>query len=310
VFRSDSLAAVLGTVVAANAAMASAATDPAPQVTAPAASSPTPAGNAPDTILPPAAVLPARSKSHNTNLITQADVQASTATDAYSIVQELRPMWLRNRGTISIHDPSSGNVQVYLNGQQFGDLNRMREIIKQEIREIRFFSGSEAQLKFGAGHEGGVIDVRTGVVAPTGTIASAPPAPPPPPPAPNPTPIVPVQPDTAAIRAAAKRHRAGAYNQNVLEPAEFEGTSTTDVLSLIQQYRPNWLVTRGRISIYDQSAGEVHVAMNGTILTGDVSRLRDWRVMDVKVLRFLNAGEAQQRYGSGHGGGVIEMWMK
>jgi hypothetical protein len=119
-----------------------------------------------------------------------------------------------------------------------------------------------------------------------------------------------VQPDTAAIRAAAKRHRAGAYNQNVLEPAEFEGTSTTDVLSLIQQYRPNWLVTRGRISIYDQSAGEVHVAMNGTILTGDVSRLRDWRVMDVKVLRFLNAGEAQQRYGSGHGGGVIEMWMK
>jgi len=128
--------------------------------------------------------------------------------------------------------------------------------------------------------------------------------------APNPEPIVPAQPDTAAIRVATKRHRTQAYNQNVLEPDEFEGTSTSDVLSLIQRFRPNWLATRGRISIMDQSAGDVHVAMNGTILTGDVSRLREYRAMDVKVLRFLNAGDAQQRYGSGHGGGVIEMWLK
>ena len=319
VFRSDSLAAALATVTATSAAMASAAIDPAPQL-APATMSPGAPGNGADTGLPAGAVIPAgvgagagagagaHSPSHNSNLITQADVQSSTATDAYSIVQELRPMWLRNRGTISIHDPSSGNVQVYLNGNQFGEPTSLREIVKQDIREIRFYSGSEAQMKFGAGHEGGVIDVRTGMVAPTGTIASAPPAAPPPPP--NPTPIVPAQPDTAAIRAATKRHRTNAYNQNVLDPEEFEGTPTSDVLSLIQRYRPNWLVTRGTISIYDQTAGQVHVAMNGTILTGDVNRLRDYRAMDVKVLRFLSAGDAQQRYGSGHGGGVIEMWMK
>ncbi len=307
VFRSDSLAAALASVPATSAVTAVAAgTDPAPQI-AVATTSPAPPGNVVDTIPPAGAVIPmVHANSHNTNLITQADVQSSTATDAYSVVQELRPMWMRNRGTISINDPSSGNVQVYLNGNQYGDLNRLREIVRQDIREIRFFSGGEAQMKFGVGHEGGVIDVRTGAVAPAGTIASAPPETP----SANPTPIVPVQPDTAAIRAATKRHRASAYNQNVLEPDEYEGTSTSDVLSLIQRYRPNWLVTRGQISIMDQTAGEVHVAMNGTILTGDVSRLRDYRAMDVKVLRFLSAGDAQQRYGSGHGGGVIEMWMK
>ena len=315
VYRSDSLAAALASVAATSASVMAAATDPAPQPVgmgaAPAAVSPASSGSAPDTIVPAAAVIAARSKSHNTNLITQEDVQGTTATDAYSIVQELRPMWMRSRGTISIHDPTAGNVQVYLNGQQFGELSRLREIPAQEIREIRFFTGSEAQLRFGAGHEGGVIDVRTGAIAPTGPIAKAPPPPPPPLAAPNTPPtIIPAGNDTAAFRASAERRRAASHNQNVLDPAEYEGTSATDVLSLIQQFRPNWLVTRGRTSIYDQSAGEVHVALNGGILTGDVSRLRDFQIMNVRVLRFLTAGEAQQRYGSGHTGGVIEVWMK
>jgi len=33
-------------------------------------------------------------------------------------------------------------------------------------------------------------------------------------------------------------------------------------------------------------------------------------VMNVHELRFLNAGEAQMRYGLGHAGGVIEVWTK
>ena len=34
------------------------------------------------------------------------------------------------------------------------------------------------------------------------------------------------------------------------------------------------------------------------------------RVSEVRELRFLNAGEAQMRYGLGNSGGVIEVWTK
>ena len=101
----------------------------------------------------------------------------------------------------------------------------------------------------------------------------------------------------------------GARSPNLLQPEEFEGTSATDVLALVQQYRPTWLHTRGTISIHDPSAGNVRVYLNGVSL-GDVDRLRDFRPTDVRELRFLSAGEAQQRYGTGNAGGVIELWTK
>ena len=63
------------------------------------------------------------------------------------------------------------------------------------------------------------------------------------------------------------------------------------------------------ISIRDQSAGEVKVYLNGVSI-GDVNQLRDIRVDNVRELRFLGAAEAQQRYGVGHGGGVIEVLTK
>ena len=80
-------------------------------------------------------------------------------------------------------------------------------------------------------------------------------------------------------------------------------------MALVQEFRPNWLRSRGVISIHDQSAGDVRVYLNG-VATGGVNRLREIRAEEVRELRHLGAAEAQQRYGLGHGGGVIEVWTR
>jgi len=230
------------------------------------------------------------------SLIAPADVLSSSAIDAYALIQELRPSWLRSHGTISIRDPSTGDVQVFLNGQQMGDVSRLREIAKREIREVKFYNPGQAHLRFGMGHAGGVIDVATGATTPS--------RPPPPPAA--------TEPDTAAAPAppaSEPPRRLSPRNQGVLEPEEFEGTTAADVLALVQEFRPNWLRGRGTTSIYDPNAGDVKVYVNG-VWAGDVNRLHDFRVGEVRELRFLNAGDAQQRYGSGNGGGVIEIVLK
>ena len=243
----------------------------------------------------------ARPAARNPNLIAREEIEATTALDAYALVQESRPTWLHSRGTVSIRDPGAGTVQVYLNRTQLGDVNRLREIQLSEIRELRFYGAAEAQLRYGPGHAGGVIEVSTGAVAPTGTVVSAPT----PPPA-----AAPAGDSTAAPPARAPRaSRAGAHNPNVLEADEFESSTALDAYALVQEFRPTWLHSRGVTSIRDQSAGQVQVYLNG-IAVGDVSKLREIRASDVRELRFLGAAEAQARYGVGHGGGVIEVLTK
>ena len=243
---------------------------------------------------------PVRSGARNPNLIARQEIEATTALDAYALVQESRPNWLHSRGTVSIQDPGAGIVQVYLNRTQLGDVNRLREIQLSEIRELRFFGAAEAQLRYGPGHAGGVIEVSTGAVAPTGggTVVSAPTPPPAAAPASAPVP-----------RPARSNRGAGAHNPNVLAAEEFESSTALDAYALVQEFRPNWLRSRGVISIRDQSAGEVKVYLNG-VAVGDVNELRQIRTDNVRELRFLGAAEAQQRYGVGHGGGVIEVLTK
>ena len=139
VYRSDSAAAIL----AAAPQRTAVATEPVPPPAPPAASTPA----------------PTRSRVRNANVIERPEVESSTAIDAYTLVQQARPIWLHQRGAISLRDPTAGVVQIYLNGQQYGDVNRLREINTQDIRELRFLGAAEAQMRYGVGHAGGVIEV-------------------------------------------------------------------------------------------------------------------------------------------------------
>src|SRR3989441_326709 len=138
----------------------------------PDAPSPVPGSDAPAPAPAPAPPpAPGRAR-RNPNLIERPEIESSTALDAYALVQEARPLWLHSRGVVSIQDPSAGVLQVYLNDMRFGDVNRLREFRLSEIREVRFYGAADAQLRFGTGHAGGVIDLLTGAVAPTERIAS------------------------------------------------------------------------------------------------------------------------------------------
>ncbi len=244
---------------------------------------------------------PARNRS--AKLIDRDEIDASTAIDAFALVQESRPNWLHQRGAISIMNPTAGDLQVYLDGQQYGDLSRLHEIQTINIREVHFLNAAEAQMRYGSGHAGGIIDVITGVGAPPRPVATgATPAPaPPPPPAPAPR--------DAGRDQEPQRRRMSVRNSSILTEEEFGRTTALDAYALIQEFRPTWLHTRGAVSIMDPTAGDIDVFLNG-VEVGDVSKLREIVVQDVRELRFLNAGEAQMRYGLGHAGGVIEVWTK
>ena len=112
------------------------------------------AGNAAGTSASTADATPTRRTS---NLITAEEIHGvDVASTAYDLVQRLRPNFLRARGT----DPQTKRqefAKVYVNGMRYGELASLRQITAGNIREIRFLIGPEATMRFGIGHEGGVI---------------------------------------------------------------------------------------------------------------------------------------------------------
>lgn len=103
----------------------------------------------------------------NPNLITTEEVRGSSATNAYELIQRLRPSFLRTRG--AMRGASNGttttfepvDVVVYLNDSRLGNSEQLRQIPLSDIHEIRYFSASDATTKWGTGHSAGAIQVIT-----------------------------------------------------------------------------------------------------------------------------------------------------
>jgi hypothetical protein len=100
------------------------------------------------------------------DIITQEEIIATDLPTAYEIVQRLHPQWLRSRGQVTIgveeEPPATVGPVVYVNSSRRGDIEELRSIMATNIREIVYYNGRDASLRFGSGHGAGVIQVITG----------------------------------------------------------------------------------------------------------------------------------------------------
>jgi hypothetical protein len=94
-------------------------------------------------------------------VITEQDVEASRESNAYDVVQHLRPNFLRSRGRTTLNTNTSDFPSVFVDGQLYGDLSALRNIIAPIIKEIRYYNGPNAVTRFGMQYGSGVIAVTT-----------------------------------------------------------------------------------------------------------------------------------------------------
>lgn len=100
---------------------------------------------------------------------------------------------------------------------------------------------------------------------------------------------------------------------NTVTYEELAGTNAATVYEALERLRPDWMSSRGPISMTDPGGNNMdprtarpNVYMNGMRM-GDLDSLRDVYVQDVASLRFWEAGEASARFGMGNPRGVIEI---
>jgi len=122
----------------------------------------------------PAAASAGSGPKPSATLITADEIARLSVLTGYEVVQKLRPAMLSQRQIASLHgqggmakdappvkgtDVASGQVVVYLDGTRLGDVEQLRGITASSIATLRYYSASEAQLKWGSNHPAGVIEV-------------------------------------------------------------------------------------------------------------------------------------------------------
>jgi hypothetical protein len=97
--------------------------------------------------------------SRDSNVITSEELVASQATNAFDAVRRLRPNFLISRGRTTINGSDTGYPRVYLDRVLFGDINSLKNLSVNGIREIHYYNGSEASGRFGLDNVSGAIEV-------------------------------------------------------------------------------------------------------------------------------------------------------
>jgi len=112
-------------------------------------------------VLPACASSGSSSSRSGSGPITAEHIAELPSADAYNVIERLRPGWLRTRGRSSIQHPTAHHPVVYLDSVRYGGIESLRQISSDAIRDIRFINASDATTRYGTGHAGGVILVRS-----------------------------------------------------------------------------------------------------------------------------------------------------
>ena len=97
----------------------------------------------------------------NRNLITEEELAPFTQGSAYEAIQNLRPRWLRADRVVNTRGAGNVHPRLVVDGMPRGDLDQLRAISVNNIREIRFMNSADATTRFGTGYAAGAIEVIT-----------------------------------------------------------------------------------------------------------------------------------------------------
>jgi hypothetical protein len=93
------------------------------------------------------------------NVITKDEIVGAQASNVYDAVRMLRPNFLNPHGRTTINGADTGYPKVYLDRNLLGDINSLKTLNPNGIREIHYYNGAEASSRFGLDNVSGAIEV-------------------------------------------------------------------------------------------------------------------------------------------------------
>lgn len=97
----------------------------------------------------------------DSNVITEAEIDASGGSTAYEVIVKVRSNFLSDRGKTTIMGAAPNKPSVFVDGVHYGEISALRSISARQLTSIRLYRAWEAQQKYGSGFVGGVIELST-----------------------------------------------------------------------------------------------------------------------------------------------------
>jgi len=88
--------------------------------------------------------------------------ESRSASNAYSLIQSIRPLWFQTRGLTNLRQAAGEeDIVVYMDNARLGDRETLRRVTLGSIEYMQFFTAREATQRWGGGHLHGAILVST-----------------------------------------------------------------------------------------------------------------------------------------------------
>lgn len=92
--------------------------------------------------------------------VTAAELAGATQTNLYAYLVAHHPRWFESQRPTNFAGRST-SLTVFLDNQRFGDVNQLKSLSLNGIKEVRFYSVTEAPQKFNVKDFEAVIHVVT-----------------------------------------------------------------------------------------------------------------------------------------------------
>jgi len=114
------------------------------------------------------------------------------------------------------------------------------------------------------------------------------------------------------IASACAVHRVETQSADgtLITEAEIDSLHAVNALELVSRLRPNFLASRGKLSVQPGSVNALPNVYVDEQFYGDATELRNIAASTVESIRLYSASEAQYKYGRGNAAGVIGITTK
>lgn len=102
-----------------------------------------------------------RDQGSSRDVLRADEIRSVHVSNAYRAIELLRPEFLRSRGIANLNTAEPTLPVIYVNGVRFGELESLRLVRAPDVRLIRYLNAADATMRFGTGHTGGAILVKT-----------------------------------------------------------------------------------------------------------------------------------------------------
>jgi hypothetical protein len=99
------------------------------------------------------------SSGRDESVITAEELRTSSALNVLELIRSRRPRWLERNYSAVMRPERVTTVAVFLDNQLFGGPEALSQLPVSSAQEIRYFTPSDAQMRFGPGYLNGVIQV-------------------------------------------------------------------------------------------------------------------------------------------------------